>query len=89
MIKTTYQIMKTQVYISTCLSIRKRAFSNAYCLSVLKGKKDVQFNLVLFLEPCFHIIVSGVVTVAKIESRSFSSAEIQHFRTENTRSNYN
>ena len=28
-----------------------------------------------------------VVTVAKIESGSFSSA-IQHFRTENTRSNY-
>ena len=33
----------------------------------------------------FHI----VVTVVKIESRSFSSAEIQHFRTENTRSDYN
>jgi hypothetical protein len=30
-----------------------------------------------------------VVTVVKIESRSFSSAEIQHFRTENTRSDYN
>jgi hypothetical protein len=30
-----------------------------------------------------------VVTVVNIESRSFSSAEIQHFRTENTRSDYN
>jgi hypothetical protein len=30
-----------------------------------------------------------VVTVVKIESRSFSSAEIQHFRTKNTRSDYN
>jgi hypothetical protein len=30
-----------------------------------------------------------VVTIVKIESRSFSSAEIQHFRTENTRSDYN
>ena len=30
-----------------------------------------------------------VVTVVKIESRSFSSAEVQHFRTENTRSDYN
>ena len=30
-----------------------------------------------------------VVTVVKLESRSFSSAEIQHFRTENTRSDYN
>jgi hypothetical protein len=30
-----------------------------------------------------------VVTVVKIESRSFSSAEIQHFKTENTRSDYN
>jgi hypothetical protein len=29
-----------------------------------------------------------VVTVVKIESRSFSSTEIQHFRTENTRSDY-
>jgi hypothetical protein len=28
-------------------------------------------------------------TVVKIESRSFSSAEIQHFRTENMRSDYN
>jgi hypothetical protein len=28
------------------------------------------------------------VTVVKIESRSFSSADIQHFRTENTRSDY-
>ena len=27
--------------------------------------------------------------VLKIESRSFSSAEIQHFRAENTRSDYN
>ena len=27
--------------------------------------------------------------LVKIESRSFSSAEIQHFRTENTRSDYN
>ena len=27
--------------------------------------------------------------VVKIESRFFSSAEIQHFRTENTRSDYN
>jgi hypothetical protein len=27
--------------------------------------------------------------VVKIESRSFSSAEMQHFRTENTRSDYN
>jgi hypothetical protein len=30
-----------------------------------------------------------VVTVVMIESRSFSSAEIQHFRTKNTRSDYN
>jgi hypothetical protein len=29
-----------------------------------------------------------VLTVVKIESRSFSSDEIQHFRTENTRSDY-
>ena len=29
-----------------------------------------------------------VATVVKIESRSFSSAETQHFRTENTRSDY-
>ena len=37
------------------------------------------------LKPDFHM----VVTVVKIESRSFSSAEIQHFRMENTRSDYN
>ena len=37
------------------------------------------------LKPDFHM----VVTVVKIESRSFSSAEIQHFSTENTRSDYN
>jgi hypothetical protein len=36
------------------------------------------------VNPGFHM----VVTVVKIESRSFSSAEIQHFRTENTRSDY-
>jgi hypothetical protein len=30
-----------------------------------------------------------VVTVVKIESRSFSLAEMQYFRTENTRSDYN
>jgi hypothetical protein len=30
-----------------------------------------------------------VVTVVKIESQPFSSAELQHFRTENTRSDYN
>ena len=30
-----------------------------------------------------------VVTVVKIESRSFSSAEIQQFKNENTRSDYN
>ena len=30
-----------------------------------------------------------VVTVVEIESQSFSSAEIQHFRTENTLSDYN
>jgi hypothetical protein len=36
----------------------------------------------LILTVGFHM----VVTVVKIESRSFSSAEIQHFRTENTRS---
>jgi hypothetical protein len=29
------------------------------------------------------------IMVVKIESRSFSSAEIQHFRTENMRSDYN
>jgi hypothetical protein len=33
----------------------------------------------------FHM----VGTVVKIESRSFSSAEIQHFRAENMRSYYN
>jgi hypothetical protein len=38
-----------------------------------------------FLKLGFHM----VVTVVKIESRSFSSAQIQHFRTENTRSDYN
>ena len=37
------------------------------------------------LKPGFDI----VVTVVKLESRSFSSAEIQHHRTENTRSDYN
>jgi hypothetical protein len=37
------------------------------------------------LKPGFDI----VVTVVKIESRSFSSAEIQHHRTEITRSDYN
>jgi hypothetical protein len=37
---------------------------------------------VRFSKPDFH-------TVVKIESRSFSSAEIQHFRTENTRSDSN
>jgi hypothetical protein len=37
------------------------------------------------LKPDFHM----VVTVVKIESRSFSSVEIQHFRMENTRSDYN
>jgi hypothetical protein len=36
-------------------------------------------------KPGFHMIV----TVVKIKSRSFSSAAIQHFRTENTRSDYN
>jgi prophage DNA circulation protein len=35
------------------------------------------------------LVSSMVVTVVKIESRSFSSAEIQHLRTENTRSDYN
>jgi hypothetical protein len=35
-------------------------------------------------EPGFHI----VVTVVKIESRSFSTSEVQQFRTENTRSDY-
>ena len=30
-----------------------------------------------------------VATFVKIESLSFSSAEIQHFRTENMRSDYN
>jgi hypothetical protein len=35
----------------------------------------------------FHAYM--VVTVVKIESQSFSSAEIQHFGTENTRSDYN
>ena len=39
----------------------------------------------MWFKPDFHM----VVTVVKIESRSFSSAEIQHFRTENTRSDYN
>jgi hypothetical protein len=29
-----------------------------------------------------------VITVVKIELRSFSSAEIQHLRTENMRSDY-
>jgi hypothetical protein len=29
-----------------------------------------------------------LATVVKIESRSFSSDEIRHFRTENTRSDY-
>jgi hypothetical protein len=37
------------------------------------------------IKPGFHI----VVTVVKIKSRSFSLAEIQHLRTENTRSDYN
>ena len=37
------------------------------------------------LKPDFHM----VVTVVKIELRSFSSAEIQHFGYENTRSDYN
>jgi hypothetical protein len=37
----------------------------------------------VFSKPGFHM----VVTVVKIESRSFSSAEIQHFRTENKQSN--
>ena len=36
----------------------------------------------MHLKPGFPM----VVTVVKIKSRSFSSAEIQHFRTENTRS---
>ena len=41
-------------------------------------------SLMSVLKPGFHM----VVTVVKIESRSFSSTEIQHFRTENTRSDY-
>jgi hypothetical protein len=36
-----------------------------------------------------NYIKSGFHIVVKIEPRSFSSAEIQHFRTENTRSGYN
>jgi hypothetical protein len=40
---------------------------------------EAQRQNVSFLKRGFH-------TVIKIESRSFSSAEIQHFRTENTRS---
>jgi hypothetical protein len=38
-----------------------------------------------WLKPGFHV----AVTVVKIDSRSFSSAEIQHLRTENTRTDYN
>ena len=39
--------------------------------------------IVVTLKPVFHM----VITVVKIESQSFSLyAEIQHFRTENTRS---
>ena len=45
----------------------------------------LRYSVILILKPDFHM----VVTVVKIESRSFSSAEIQHFRTENTRSDYN
>ena len=44
----------------------------------------LRYSVILILKPDFHM----VVTVVKIESRSFSSAEIQHFRTENTRSGY-
>jgi hypothetical protein len=42
-------------------------------------------HAVNYIKSGFHM----VVTVVKIEPRSFSSAEIQHFRTENTRSGYN
>jgi hypothetical protein len=55
-------------------------------LERLKYKLVACVNINLVIVNCdFHM----VVTVVKIESRSFSSAEIQHFRTENTRSDYN
>ena len=47
-----------------------------------KSKIEWQVNSI---KPGFHM----VITVVKIESRSFSSAKIQHFRTENARSVYN
>jgi hypothetical protein len=39
----------------------------------------------VYIQLGFHMIV----TVVKIESRPFASAEMQHFRIENTRSDYN
>ena len=44
-----------------------------------------QWNTVELIKSGFHMIV----TVVQIESQSFSSAEIQHFRTVNMRSDYN
>jgi hypothetical protein len=62
----------------------------------LRGIRCVSITLVSTTKTnnpfCESISLTGfymVVTVVKMESRSFSSAEIQHFRTENTRSGYN
>ena len=65
------------------------------CVYVYTDKEDYEAlqktSRKLFKTLCLHpfgFVKPGFRMVVKIESRS-SSAEIQHFRTENTRSDYN
>jgi predicted nucleotidyltransferase len=62
-----------------------QAKDHALFCSVLQNTshRTSQVPIVVTLKPVFHM----VITVVKIESQSFSLyAEIQHFRTKNTRS---
>ena len=73
--KNSRKTPKSKVAIDRVLYLREKTgddFSN------------LDSHFLLDIKPGFHM----VVTVVKLESRSFSSAEIQHFRTENTRSDY-
>jgi hypothetical protein len=65
-----------------CLSVNFRYNQEILALTLWSPKFWKVYACISTFKPGFHM-------VAKIEARSFSSAEIQHFRTENTRSDYN